>query len=157
MRGAYIKNKMKRAYEDHDYDDDDEDDDEFLFDHNPHQQHMADTMMFEEDEPVSVMYIDQVPLLHGPTTLKDNDASSAHQGPKFEVQRIVPVRSEKLLLDNVCYFKQQALITLLYGNVTQGVKVPGLFDQDQQRLYVLFKSSKITHFLSFSTLGQFPS
>jgi hypothetical protein len=122
---------MKRTYQDHD--DEDEDDDDLLFDHHHAHHQTADTMMFEEDEPISAMYIDQVPLLHGPTS-KNANASTAHQGPKFEVQRIVPVRSEKLLLDNVCYFKQQALITLLYGHVTQGVKVPGLFDQDHQRL-----------------------
>lgn len=113
---------MKRF---HESDDDEDDDDDFLFEH--HTPRHADVAMFEEDEPLSAMYIDQVPLLHGP-------APQAPQGPKFEVQRIAPVRSEKLLLDNVCYFKQQALMTLLYGNVTQGVRVPGLFDQDQQRL-----------------------
>ena len=117
---------MKRSFNDEEEDDDD---DEFFLDDESHRP-TADHMIFEEDEPLSAMYIEQVPLLHGAV----ENPTTTHQGPKFEVQRIVPVRSEKLLLDNVCYFKQQALMTLLYGHVTQGVKVPGLFDQDQQRL-----------------------
>jgi len=113
---------MKRRHESDEEDDDDDDD--FLF---AGPSHAADAVMFDEDEPLSAMYIDQVPMQNGAP-------AKAPDGPKFEVQPIVPVRSEKLLLDNVCYFKQQALITLLYANVTQGVRVPGLFDQDQQRL-----------------------
>lgn len=46
------------------------------------------------------------------------------------------VRSDKQVQDSVCYYGQQALITLLYAHVTQGEYVPGLFDREQQKLPV---------------------
>lgn len=79
----------------------------------------------DEDVPYNFM--------HGLKEGARNVITAPPQLAKYQVQPFVPVRSEKHVMDSVCYYQQQALITLVYASKTQGHRIPGLMDEATQR------------------------
>jgi hypothetical protein len=113
-------------------DEEDEEDNEYDFeipdDEDPngfHKRSIAESFAMDDDD--NDAYYNNTPA---PT-------KRARPALKMSIDPFVPradMRKESILVDDTCYHNQQALMTLLYAHVTQGIKVPGLFDQDTQRL-----------------------
>lgn len=89
---------------------------------------------FEMDDDDDQMILN-ASSLHGMVKNKlKNPITAPPSAAKYEIQPFVPVRTEKHVMDSACYFDQAALVTLLFAFVTQGVPVPGLLDEETQRM-----------------------
>ena len=99
-------------------------------------------MSYEEEEVEDELFVEHHNFRNPDAYALDDDederASFVQPAPppptRVNFQPIV--RSDKQVQDSVCYYGQEALITLLYAHVTQGEHVPGLFDREQQKLPV---------------------
>jgi hypothetical protein len=56
------------------------------------------------------------------------------------------VRPEHAVVDNVYYYSQVSMWSLMYGNVTQGLSTPAIFDAKKQQMWgSVFYFSAISH------------
>jgi hypothetical protein len=113
------------------YDDYDDDDDDLLFDPGL----VMAPVSLNQDMFEDIQTEQHQSGLHGVIAKRQkNPVTAPPHAAKYEIIPSVPVKSEKHAMDSVCFHSQTALITFLWLNVTQGVTVPGLIDEEKQKL-----------------------
>lgn len=102
-----------------------------------------DEMQFEEEEELFLGY-DQFSKKRIKEEVIDDDDQEAVPQPAirptpsnlFPNLNVDTNRPSLTVTDSVSFYNLGALIVLLYGHVTEGIKVPSIFDKEKQSMVI---------------------